>query len=203
VADRTVRVNVTANTAAYTAPMKQASAETLKLALANARQAAAAKEAAASTVSAAQKVAIAEKQAALAAAEASAKTVVGEQAQVAAKKEVEAATKALADQEKLSAKVVASAQREVTAASREAAVAQKAVNDQAKATSEAYSNTGKRMATAGLVMVGAFALAEKATTDFDTSLSGVKAVANATAAQMDQLRGAALKAGKDTVFTAI
>lgn len=201
-ADRTVKVNLTANTAAYTGPMKDASAATLKLALANAQQAAVAKEAAASTVSAAQKVAIAEKQAALAAAEASAKTVVGEQAQVAAKKEVEAASKALADQEKLSAKAVASAQREVTAASREAAVAQKAVNDQAKATGEAYSNTGKRMVTAGLVMVGAFALAEKATTDFDTSLSGVKAVANAAAAQMDQLRGAALQAGKDTAFTA-
>lgn len=55
---------------------------------------------------------------------------------------------------------------------------------------------------AGAGLLAAFAKAAGAAADFDKAMSGVKAVAGATGAQMDQLRTAALQAGKDTAFSA-
>lgn len=100
----------------------------------------------------------------------------------------------------------AAAQRDVAIAAKEAAVAEaasaKAAEEAAAKKTEAYKNTGKTVTMMGVGLLAAFAIAEKATTDFEKSLSGVEAVANATATQMDQLRAAALQAGKDTAFTA-
>lgn len=201
-ANRTVKVDLVAGTPGFTAPMKEAAASALKVDLALKQQAATAKQAGLETVKAAQQTAIAEKQSALAAAEAAAKNVTGDEAQVAAKKEVEAASKQLAVQEKSSAVAIAAAQKETAAASKEAVAAQKALQDEAKRTSEAYTNTGKKFMTAGTVMLAGFAVAMKASSDFTKSMSGVEAVANASATQMGQLSGAALQAGKDTAFTA-
>jgi TP901 family phage tail tape measure protein len=60
---------------------------------------------------------------------------------------------------------------------------------------------GLSMAT-GALLAGGFLLASKATMDFEKTMSGVRAVSNASAAQMRQLSAAALKAGKDTAFSA-
>jgi TP901 family phage tail tape measure protein len=54
----------------------------------------------------------------------------------------------------------------------------------------------------GGVLVGAFALAERSAMAFDKQMSAVASVAGASAGQLQQLRAAALQAGKDTAFTA-
>ncbi|WP_460525425.1 phage tail tape measure protein [Flindersiella endophytica] len=54
----------------------------------------------------------------------------------------------------------------------------------------------------GLALVGAAAAAVKSFADFDAGMSKVQAATHASAADMDLLRGAALKAGKETAFSA-
>lgn len=119
-----------------------------------------------------------------------------------------------------STKELAAVQRDAAMASKQAAAALKASTgilaevqaaEQAEAKAaakaateraEAYQNSGKKMLTAGAVLVAGFAAAEKVTSDFDKALSGVNAVSGASADQMAQLSKAALAAGRDTVFTA-
>ena len=60
--------------------------------------------------------------------------------------------------------------------------------------------TAAGVAAIGIGAIGGAAI--KASTDFNKSMSGVSAVAGATAGEMAQLREAALKAGADTVFSA-
>ncbi|MFD9124359.1 phage tail tape measure protein [Kitasatospora sp. NPDC059571] len=60
--------------------------------------------------------------------------------------------------------------------------------------------TGLR--TAGLLMLGMFAAASVTAARFEKAMSGVYAVAGATAEEMGQLREAALAAGRDTAYTA-
>jgi TP901 family phage tail tape measure protein len=55
---------------------------------------------------------------------------------------------------------------------------------------------------AGTALVAGFGLAVKATMDFDKAMSNVGAVSNASAKDLEGLRQAALKAGKDTVYSA-
>lgn len=55
---------------------------------------------------------------------------------------------------------------------------------------------------AGGALIAGFAAASSAAMGFDKSMSGVAAVADATAGEMGQLRDAALAAGKATVFSA-
>lgn len=218
--NRTVKVDLVAGTVGYDAPIRESSKTTTELALAQKQAAAAAKAAAAEMVSGAQATAIAEKQAALAAKQAAVEQASGEQAVAAAQAEAAVAAKELAAQETASAKAVKAAQKESTTAAREAAAAEKALQKEQAATakgeadaakaaevaakqrSDAYANTGKKITEVGLGLVAAFGIAEKATSDFDKSMSGVAAVANATAPEMDKLRGAALQAGKDTAFSA-
>lgn len=126
----------------------------------------------------------------------------------AAQKEAEAAAEAKAAstaQAKASADALA-AHRDETAAARESAAQEaasaKASEEAAAKRTEAYKGTSKVALTTGAVLAGAFYVAEKATSDFNKSLSGVQAVSNATAADMGLLRTAALQAGKDTAFTA-
>ncbi|HEX7160409.1 MAG TPA: phage tail tape measure protein [Trebonia sp.] len=54
----------------------------------------------------------------------------------------------------------------------------------------------------GLALVGAFGIAVGAAAKFDKEMSEVAAVSNATGAELEQLRKAALAAGKDTAFSA-
>jgi len=202
VTDRKVKVSLEVGTSGAIPPLNAVSAAALKLELSLKQEAATAKKAAVETVKAAQQIAIAEKQAALAATEAAARMVEGDEAQAAAQKAVSLASKELVAQQKVAAKEVAAAEREAATAGKEVVVTQKAIEDQSKKTSEAYTNSGKRMMVAGAALLGVFALAEKATTSFDTAMSGVGAVANATAVQLGQLRTAALAAGRDTAYTA-
>lgn len=166
------------DTAAADAAASKAATDEQKEAAAAAQEAAAAR-----STSATEAVAAAEKQSAAAA-------------------EVAASEKAKAD----AARVAATAARESATAAKEAALADaaaaKEAEDAAKKRSDAYTNTGKKMLVAGAVLVGAFAEAEKATTDFDVALSGVQAVSDASAADMAKMSAAALQAGKDTAFTA-
>lgn len=126
----------------------------------------------------------------------------------AAQKEAVAAAeaKAAAEGQAKSATAALVAHKDQAAAARETAVEEtasaKASEEAAKKRTDAYTNTGKKMMAAGAALGAAFVLAEKATSDFDKSLSGVQAVSNASAADMDRLRGAALQAGKDTAYTA-
>lgn len=60
--------------------------------------------------------------------------------------------------------------------------------------------TAAGVAAIGIGAIGGAAV--KASTEFNKSMSGVSAVAGATAGEMAQLREAALKAGADTVFSA-
>ncbi|WP_432114013.1 phage tail tape measure protein [Streptomyces sp. S1] len=57
-------------------------------------------------------------------------------------------------------------------------------------------------ATVGTVLVAGFALAAASAAKFDKELSNVRAVTGATGKEMQQLRAAALEAGKTTSFTA-
>jgi TP901 family phage tail tape measure protein len=171
--------------------------------------AAAAKESAAAQAVAAKATTDAEREEALAVAataaerEAAAKEAVSAaQITAAAAQEAAAAAKATAAE---TAKE-ATAQRDVAVAAKEAATAETTAAAEAEAAakkrSDAYASTGKTVTMMGVGLLAAFAVSEKATTDFDKALSGVQAVANATATEMDQMRAAALQAGKDTAFTA-
>lgn len=218
--NRTVKVDLVAGTTSYDGPVKESTKTTAALTLAQKEAALAAKKMAADEVSAAQAIAIAEKQAAAAAKAAALEEVTDADAVKVAKAEATAAAKESAAQERASAKAITAAQKDVKTAASEVTKAQrelaqeskatakaevdaaKAAQDAAKKRSEAYTDTGKKMMVAGAVLVGAFLEVEKATTSFDKALSGVQAVSGASAGDMDKLSAAALKAGKDTVFTA-
>jgi TP901 family phage tail tape measure protein len=88
-------------------------------------------------------------------------------------------------------------------------VAQKATTDFGRAAGQSASKNradwdklGKGMMVAGGAIGAGLGLAVKAAADFDKQLSAVRSVSNASAADMDRLRTAALKAGADTSFSA-
>lgn len=64
------------------------------------------------------------------------------------------------------------------------------------------SDLGTAAGVAALGVAGIGGAAVMASTEFNKSMSGVSAVAGATAGEMEQLREAALKAGADTAFSA-
>src|SRR5262249_3626685 len=79
------------------------------------------------------------------------------------------------------------------------------INQYTRGMRQAADNTSKLAgvgAAVGTAMVTGFAIAAAAAAKFDKSLSNVRAVTGASAAQMKQLRAAALEAGKTTSFTA-
>jgi TP901 family phage tail tape measure protein len=67
---------------------------------------------------------------------------------------------------------------------------------------KAFDNLGRVGTVAAVGLVGAFALATKATADFDKQMSEVKAATNGSAAEMSKLRKEALQAGRDTAYSA-
>lgn len=66
----------------------------------------------------------------------------------------------------------------------------------------AYQSIADTTAKLGLGLTLGFGLVTKAAMDFDKQMSEVAAVSNASGRSLDSLRQAALKAGKDTVFSA-
>ena len=67
---------------------------------------------------------------------------------------------------------------------------------------EAFDRLGRSGTVMAVGLVGGFALATKASMDFDRQMSAVKSVAGATSAQLGQLRQAALDAGRTTAYSA-
>lgn len=67
---------------------------------------------------------------------------------------------------------------------------------------EAMETMATGATVAGTALVAGFGLAVKATMDFDSAMSNVGAVSNASAKDMEALRKAALKAGADTKYSA-
>lgn len=190
----------------------EASRTTRLLSTAQREAAAAAKEATAADSEATRQLIAAQKEVTAAAKDTSElgaqRRMAAQAALESAEKEAAAAaeSKAAADVQAKAARDALAAHRDETAAARENALeetaAAKASEDAAKKRSTAYSESGKLMMGAGLGLVAAFGIAEKATSDFDKSMSGVGAVAHATAPEMEQLRTAALNAGRDTAFSA-
>lgn len=66
----------------------------------------------------------------------------------------------------------------------------------------AWDDLGRNVALGSVAIAAAAGLAIKGFADFDAQMSRVGAATNATAADMDKLRVAALQAGKDTKFSA-
>lgn len=186
-----------------------ASAAARQVSAAKREQAAAAKAAGVADAEAAKVTTDADRaEAASARAAARARKVAADEALSAAKTSA-AATAETASASKAAASAAAKeavAKRDVAAAAKEAAIAEAAdaaaTEAAAKKRSDAYTNTGKKVALAGAVLAAGFIEAEKATMSFDKSLSGVQAVSQASAADMGKLRAAALQAGADTAFTA-
>lgn len=93
--------------------------------------------------------------------------------------------------EVLSAAAAASAEKDVAAAAKAS-----------KAHQDAVAATSKHALVLGTVLVGAFALAERATLGFDSQVSAVGAASGATGKDLAALRDAAIAAGQATVFGA-
>lgn len=84
-----------------------------------------------------------------------------------------------------------------------AADAERTLRGISTASASAAFDTLKGAATTAAAAIGGIGVAAiKANTDFSKAISGVGAVANASAADMERLRQAALKAGADTSFSA-
>jgi len=190
----------------------EAARQTLLLTNAKREAAAAAKEATAADTEATRALTAAQKEADAAAKDttelAAERQAAANAALEAAQKEAAAAAEAKAasaGQAKAAAEALA-AHRDETAAARETAAQEaasaKVAEDAAAKRTEAYKGTSKVALASGAVLAGAFVIAEKATSDFNKSLSGVQAVSSSSAADMTLLRNAALDAGKATAFTA-
>jgi TP901 family phage tail tape measure protein len=67
---------------------------------------------------------------------------------------------------------------------------------------KSWGKVGTASAIAGGLVAGALGLAVRSAADFESSLSGIKAVSGATAAEMKQVSDKALKIGADTAFSA-
>lgn len=74
--------------------------------------------------------------------------------------------------------------------------------EKAKKYREAFNAVGTASVAMGTVLTAAFALASKASMDFDAQMSNVQAATHETSANMGLLRQAALDAGEATVFSA-
>jgi len=79
---------------------------------------------------------------------------------------------------------------------------EKEATSKGKGMQNVLGDVGKGVTVAGLAIASGLALAVNAASDFEKELSGIKAVSGATAQEMDQIRDAALRIGKDTSFSA-
>jgi TP901 family phage tail tape measure protein len=92
--------------------------------------------------------------------------------------------------------------RAYKASGRNARELQQEVAKGAKNNKADFDKVGRGAIGMGVALLGGFTMAASANMKFEKSLSGVKAVSQSTAGEMDKLRAAALKAGADTVFSA-
>jgi uncharacterized protein HemX len=67
---------------------------------------------------------------------------------------------------------------------------------------DSWNKVGTGLLLTGTAIAAGVGLAIKSFADFDAQMSQVKAVSGASAAQMDQLRTAAINAGRDTKYSA-
>mgnify|MGYP000921843495 FL=1 len=88
---------------------------------------------------------------------------------------------------------------DVAASTKQASVA---TLDHADKNRAAWDDLGRNVAIGSVAIAAAAGLAIKGFADFDAQMSRVGAASNATAADMEKLRTAALQAGKDTKFSA-
>ena len=88
---------------------------------------------------------------------------------------------------------------DVAASTKQASVA---TLDHAEKNRAAWDDLGRNVAIGSVAIAAAAGLAIKGFADFDAQMSRVGAASNATAADMEKLRTAALQAGKDTKFSA-
>lgn len=203
---------LTASQAASSAASIEAAKVTQQLTIAKREAISAARDAAAADAESSASLVAAQKEAEAATKDTTelgvARRAAAQEAMDAAKQEAAAAAEAktAADAQVSSSTAALTAHRDSTTAAKldaaAMAAASKTSTESAEKQSAAYTSTGKVMLGVGAGLVGAFVLAEKATSDFNKSLSGVQAVSSASATDMDQLRAAALQAGKDTAFTA-
>jgi phage-related protein len=71
-----------------------------------------------------------------------------------------------------------------------------------QAQADSLKNLGDNLTKIGAVSTAGFGLAVNAAANFEQGLSGIEAVSGATEEQMDRVREAALRIGKDTVYSA-
>jgi TP901 family phage tail tape measure protein len=67
---------------------------------------------------------------------------------------------------------------------------------------EAFDNVAKGAGLAGAGIAAGFAVAVKTASDFEFQMSAIQAVSGATTGEMDSIREAALRIGKDTAYSA-
>lgn len=79
---------------------------------------------------------------------------------------------------------------------------EKAAASKSKGMQSLLGDVGKGATIAGVAIAAGLAVAVNAAADFEKELSGIKAVSGATASEMDLIREAALRIGKDTSFSA-
>lgn len=80
--------------------------------------------------------------------------------------------------------------------------AKKSAEDSAQSQQQAWGKVGTAAAVGGAAVVAGFAAAVGAASSFEFKMSAIQAVSGATAAEMDLIRDAALRIGKDTSFSA-
>lgn len=78
----------------------------------------------------------------------------------------------------------------------------KSAQDTGTSSQEAWRKTGTAATVAGVAVAAGFGLAIKTASDFEFRMSAIQAVSGATAGEMDLISEAALRIGKDTVFSA-
>ena len=77
-----------------------------------------------------------------------------------------------------------------------------AADRNATSSQEAWKKTGTAATVGGAAIVAGFGVAVAAASDFEFQMSAIQAVSGATAGEMDLIREAALRIGKDTSFSA-
>lgn len=98
--------------------------------------------------------------------------------------------------------VVSQYRNAMRGAAKDTADLDKQVKQSTDKTNQSLRTLGTGLIVGGGALLAGFGAAVSASARFEKQMSGVKAVANATAGEMKQLSDAALKAGADTVFSA-
>jgi TP901 family phage tail tape measure protein len=210
-ADRTVRTRLVLDVAAFNAAAREAgrNMDVVAMAARAAAEAEARLEAAA-TATAASDARLAASARMLAEAHAQAAAATGaeaESARASAAAQQQAAAAELTRTDMLRLQEAALAENaardaEATAAARASAAAQREAEAAARRRTDATREVGSAATKAGAALFAGFAVGAYAAAKFDSAMSEVKANTGAAGSAFKQLSDTALKAGKDTVFSA-